>query len=89
MEIEIMPPFRVEERRAKGEKLHLVDVRSPAEYEAVHATGAKLYPPLPSFFVPEEREPARRRRNSMLREFPIVWWWREGPRRGKRPGYRS
>jgi rhodanese-related sulfurtransferase len=44
MEIEIMPPFRVEERRAKGEKLHLVDVRSPAEYEAVHATGAKLYP---------------------------------------------
>ena len=34
----------VEERRAKGKSLHLVDVRTPAEFEAVHATGVKLYP---------------------------------------------
>jgi rhodanese-related sulfurtransferase len=44
MEIEVISPARAEERRAKGESLHLVDVRSPAEYESVHATGAKLYP---------------------------------------------
>ena len=44
MEIVTIPPHRVEERRAKGEGLLLVDVRSPAEYHAVHATGAKLHP---------------------------------------------
>lgn len=44
MEIQTIQPTRAEERRQKGEGLHFVDVRSPAEYEAVHATGAKLYP---------------------------------------------
>jgi len=44
MSIEIIDPVMAEERRQKGERLHFVDVRSPAEYEAVHATGAKLYP---------------------------------------------
>jgi rhodanese-related sulfurtransferase len=44
MEVEVISPARAEERRAKGDSLHLVDVRSPAEYESVHATGAKLYP---------------------------------------------
>ena len=44
MEIVTITPIRAEEKRAKGEGLHFVDVRSPAEYEAVHATGAKLYP---------------------------------------------
>ena len=44
MEIVTIPPAQAEERRVKGESLHFIDVRSPAEYEAVHATGAKLYP---------------------------------------------
>ena len=44
MEIATITPFGAQERRAKGEGLCFVDVRSPAEYEAVHATGAKLYP---------------------------------------------
>jgi len=44
VEIETIKPVRAEERRKKEEGLHFVDVRSPAEYEAVHATGAKLYP---------------------------------------------
>ena len=44
MEIETIKPVRAEERRKKEEGLHFVDVRSPAEYEAVHATGSKLYP---------------------------------------------
>ena len=44
MSLQTISPVMAEERRAKGEGLHFVDVRSPAEYEAVHATGAKLYP---------------------------------------------
>jgi len=44
MEILMITPAGAEERRVKGEGLRFVDVRSPAEYEAVHATGAKLYP---------------------------------------------
>ena len=44
MEIQLISPQQTQERRSKGESLTLVDVRSPAEYEAVHATGAKLYP---------------------------------------------
>jgi len=44
MEIQIIRPQQAFERHSKGEKLAFVDVRSPAEFEAVHATGAKLYP---------------------------------------------
>lgn len=44
MEIKWISPQQAHERRSKGESLALVDVRSPAEFEAVHATGAKLYP---------------------------------------------
>ena len=44
MEIMTIAPGKAEEQRGKGEGLHFVDVRSPAEYEAVHAEGAKLYP---------------------------------------------
>ena len=44
MEIQLISPTLAQERRSKGESLALVDVRSPAEYEAVHATGAKLFP---------------------------------------------
>ena len=44
MSLQTISPFMAEDRRAKGKGLHFVDVRSPAEYEAVHATGAKLYP---------------------------------------------
>ena len=44
MNVVTISPVMAEERRAEGEGLHFVDVRSPAEYEAVHATGAKLYP---------------------------------------------
>ena len=40
----MISPALAEERRRKGEQLLFVDVRSPAEYEAVHATGTKLYP---------------------------------------------
>jgi len=44
MNVVTISSVMAEERRAKGEGLHFVDVRSPAEYEAVHATGANLYP---------------------------------------------
>ena len=44
MEINLISPVQAEGRRAKGETLALIDVRSPAEYGAVHATGARLYP---------------------------------------------
>ena len=44
MEIQIISPTLAQERRSKGENLAFVDVRSPAEFESVHATGAKLYP---------------------------------------------
>ena len=44
MEVMTIAPGKAEERRQRGEGLHFVDVRSPAEYEAVHAEGAKLYP---------------------------------------------
>jgi len=44
MEIILISPTQAEARRAKGENLAFVDVRSPAEFEAIHATGAKLHP---------------------------------------------
>jgi rhodanese-related sulfurtransferase len=44
MDIHLISPQSAQERRSKGENLAFVDVRSPAEYEAVHATGAKLFP---------------------------------------------
>jgi rhodanese-related sulfurtransferase len=44
MEINLISPVQAEGRRAKGEALALIDVRSPAEYGSVHATGARLYP---------------------------------------------
>ena len=44
MEIQLISPQQAHERRAKGENLAFVDVRSPAEFESVHAVGAELYP---------------------------------------------
>ncbi|MBM4455165.1 MAG: rhodanese-like domain-containing protein [Verrucomicrobia bacterium] len=44
MEIPILHPRQAQERRERGEPLPFIDVRTPAEYEAIHATGAKLYP---------------------------------------------
>ncbi len=44
MEINLISPVQAEGRRAKGEALALIDVRSLAEYGSVHATGARLYP---------------------------------------------
>lgn len=44
MEITLISPEEAEVRRVNGEKLHLIDVRSPAEYGLIHATGARLYP---------------------------------------------
>ena len=44
MEFPMISPSDAEVRRGKGEKLHFVDVRSPAEFRTVHAKGAHLYP---------------------------------------------
>ncbi|NDC80566.1 MAG: DUF2892 domain-containing protein [Verrucomicrobia bacterium] len=44
MGIALIRPSEAEERRRKGEALCLLDVRSPAEFRSVHATGAKLVP---------------------------------------------
>ena len=40
----LMSPLHVVTRIKNGEKIHLVDVRSPAEFNAVHAEGAILCP---------------------------------------------
>ncbi len=44
MEINLISPAQAEARRLKGDSLALVDVRSPAEFQSVHATGARLFP---------------------------------------------
>ena len=44
MTFELIPSIQVAARIKKGEKIHLVDVRSPAEFQAVHAEGAILCP---------------------------------------------
>jgi len=44
MEINFISPEQAEIRRTNGERLHMIDVRSPAEYGLVHAAGARLYP---------------------------------------------
>ena len=44
MEINLISPAQAEARRAKGEALVFVDVRSPAEFQSIHATGARLFP---------------------------------------------
>ena len=44
MSYELIPALRLAGRIGKGEKIHLVDVRSPAEFHAVHAEGAILCP---------------------------------------------
>ena len=44
MSIESVRPEQVAERIKKEERFHLVDVRSPAEFSAVHAEGAVLHP---------------------------------------------
>ena len=44
MSFELIPSMQVAARITKGEKIHLVDVRSPAEFQAVHAEGAILCP---------------------------------------------
>ena len=37
-------PHEVYTRRDRGEVIHLIDVRTPAEFEEVHADGARLVP---------------------------------------------
>lgn len=37
-------PQAVFERKTRGETIHLIDVRTPAEFDALHADGAKLIP---------------------------------------------
>ena len=44
MSADCMSPLQVVARIKNGEKVHLVDVRSPAEFDAVHAKGAVLCP---------------------------------------------
>ena len=44
MSADCMSPLQVVTRIKNGEKVHLVDVRSPAEFNAVHAKGAVLFP---------------------------------------------
>jgi rhodanese-related sulfurtransferase len=44
MSYETIPSLQVATRIKNGEKIHLVDVRSPAEFQAVHAEGAILCP---------------------------------------------
>jgi len=44
MEINLISPAQAEARRAQGEPLALVDVRSPSEFQSVHAKGARLVP---------------------------------------------
>jgi rhodanese-related sulfurtransferase len=44
MSIELISPAQVADRVKNGEKIHLVDVRSPAEFQSVHAEGAILCP---------------------------------------------
>ena len=44
MSADSMSPLQVVTRIKDGEKVHLVDVRSPAEFNAVHAKGAILCP---------------------------------------------
>ena len=44
MDITLISPTQAEARRARGEALAFLDVRSPAEFQSVHATGAKLVP---------------------------------------------
>jgi rhodanese-related sulfurtransferase len=44
MSADLMSPLRVVSRIKNGEKIHLVDVRSPGEFNAVHAEGAILCP---------------------------------------------
>ena len=39
-----IPPRRLYDRLQKGEKLHVLDVRTPEEYAEVHVTGAHLAP---------------------------------------------
>ena len=42
--LSVVSPKQVFERKARGETVHLVDVRTPGEYSALHADGAKLFP---------------------------------------------
>ena len=44
MSADRISPLQVVSRIKNGEKIHLVDVRSPAEFQAVHAEGAILCP---------------------------------------------
>jgi len=44
MSADPMSPLQVVSRIKKGEEIHLVDVRSPGEFNAVHAEGAILCP---------------------------------------------
>ena len=42
--VNTVPPGDVARLRAEGRKIDLVDVRTPAEYEQLHAEGARLVP---------------------------------------------
>ena len=42
--LESIPPTELEKRRADGESVELIDVRTPAEFRGVHAVGARNVP---------------------------------------------
>jgi rhodanese-related sulfurtransferase len=44
MTADLMSPLQVVTRIMNGEKIHLVDVRTPGEFNAIHAEGAILFP---------------------------------------------
>lgn len=44
MSFETVSPRSIHDRLAAGESIALIDVRSPAEFRAVHATGARNVP---------------------------------------------
>ena len=44
MTIQTITPEELEQRRRQGQHIDLVDVRTPREYEAVHAEGARSVP---------------------------------------------
>ena len=44
MAVHAVTPHELNRLRQQGEATELIDVRTPAEYEQVHADGAKLVP---------------------------------------------
>lgn len=42
--LSMVSPTEVLERHSQGDRLHLIDVRTPAEFDVLHAAGAELLP---------------------------------------------